>query len=105
MLFGPHLHPCLPLSLGIFPSLLSQYVSTSSSLTSSHGRCCTPFPAVRFSLEPPAVELEVEAVGGASVSRGTTLPERVEPAEREGAGVAVPEAGVEERAEGAGRGV
>lgn len=70
--FGPHLHPFVPFFLVICPFLPSQYLSTSSSTTCSHG------------LGPPArrggatgVSAAVVAEVGASET-GTTLPDKVE---------------------------
>lgn len=104
MLFGPQRHPCWPFGLGILPSRASQYKSTGSSLTASHGL----LPITRRSFEPLSIEAdgpevpEVEAAG-AGTSTGTILPDRVEPwaAGAAAAGVAVPESCREERAEGA----
>lgn len=80
---GPQRHPCCPFGLGIFPSRASQYKSTGSSSTPSHGL----LPADFWSLDPFASEddaaaaadeaVEVEAVGSAESETGTILPERV----------------------------
>lgn len=68
---GPHLHPFTPFLRSICPFVASQYLSTSSSTTFSHG------------LGPPATRggaIGVSALTRVDVGAGsrlTTLPERV----------------------------
>lgn len=103
MLLGPHRQPFLPFSLGILPSRLSQYSSTGSSLTCSHG--FLP-PGTLATLRGGSTAAEDDD-GGA---RGTIFPERVAACEVDAAaatttsGVAAPESGRDERADGAWRG-